>query len=326
MRVRQEFFEPFEANPVTSPDSLCYSIISKSNLKASHRNICKNNCCYCGLRRSNKNINRYRIDIPTIIDLAKHAKDLGLKTVVLQSGEDEYYNISRMCEIIKNIKNLGLALTLSIGEKSFDEYKAYKEAGADRYLIRIETTNRKLYEELDPDMNWENRFDCLLNLRKLNYEVGTGCLVGLPNQTLESLAEDILFFKQIDADMVGIGPFIPHPDTPLGKEKGGTLTMALKVMALTRILLPNINIPATTAMESLSAGGQIKALQSGANVIIPNITLEDYRKNYELYPTKSISGDTPQKSLENLYKKAESIGRRIGTDFGISKNWTKNKI
>ena len=178
-------------------------------------NFCKNNCLYCGLRRDNKHIQRYRIDIQTILELASHAKNIGLKTVVLQSGEDMWFSTEKMVEIIRGIKAMGLALTLSIGEKSREEYEAYRKAGADRFLIRIETTDKKLYEDNDPGMSWEKRRQCMLDLKELGFELGSGCLVGLPGQTLESLADDILFFKETSCDMIGIGPFIPHPMTPL---------------------------------------------------------------------------------------------------------------
>lgn len=257
-------------------------------------NICRNNCCYCGLRRDNKNIERYRIDESTIFKLAEHAaKNMGLKTIVLQSGEDMFFTTEILCNIIRQIKTLDVALTLSVGEKSLEEYQAYRQAGANRFLLRIETTDKDLYLRHDPGMSWEQRVQCLRDLRTAGLEVGSGCLVGLPEQKVESYADDILFFKKIDADMIGIGPFIPHPDTPLKNASGGTLNMALKVMALTRLLLPDINIPATTAMESLAPNGQRKALQSGANVIMPNVTLTTYRKHYELYPGKSTIGYTP---------------------------------
>ena len=284
-------------------------------------NFCKNNCLYCGLRRDNKEIERYRIDIPTIISLSEHAKNMGLKTIVLQSGEDMYFNTEKMVEIIKGIKNLGLALTLSIGEKSFEEYEAYRKAGADRFLIRIETTDKQLYQDNDPDMSWEKRAQCMKDLKKLGYELGSGCLVGLPNQTIESLADDILFFKAMSCDMIGIGPFIPHPNTPLKNAKGGMLELSLKVMALTRLILPEINIPATTAMEALAPNGQARALCGGANVIMPNITISDYRKHYQLYPGKTTTGYVPDENLEKIIKKVESLGRSVGKDFGQSKKW-----
>ena len=178
-------------------------------------NICKQNCNYCGLRRDNRAVSRFRQTPDEIVHMAEKAVEFGYRTVVLQSGEDDWFTVERMAVIIRRIKALGVAVTVSIGEKTFEEYQAYREAGADRYLLRIETTDKALYEEHDPGMSFENRLRCLVDLRALGYEVGTGCLVGLPGQTLGSLAEDILFFQKIDADMIGIGPFIPNPDTPL---------------------------------------------------------------------------------------------------------------
>jgi len=283
-------------------------------------NFCKNNCCYCGLRRDNKNIQRYRIDENTLFALAKHASEnMGLKTIVLQSGEDMFFDTDKLCSIIRRIKTLDVALTLSIGEKTLDEYKAYKQAGADRFLLRIETTDKDLYALHDPGMSWENRAQCIRNLGIAGLEIGSGVLVGLPEQKVESFADDILFFKQVQADMIGIGPFIPHPDTPLKDAKGGTLKMALKVMALTRLILPDINIPATTAMETLAPNGQVKALQAGANVIMPNVTLTQYRKHYELYPGKSATNYTPDKSLKEVKDKIAAIGRKVSSGYGYHK-------
>lgn len=280
-------------------------------------NICKRQCKYCGLRCEDKFIDRYRISKENIISYAEHAVNMGYKTIVLQSGEDEYYNTDLMCEIIEGIKKLGVALTLSIGEKTYEEYKAFKEAGADRYLIRIETTDKTLYNQMHPNMDFDNRVRCLENLGRLGYEVGTGCLVGLPNQTIESLADDILFFKEINADMVGIGPFIPHPHTPLKDSATGSFTLALKVMALTRILLKDINIPATTAMETLNSNGRIIALQSGANVVMPNVTTTEYRAKYEIYPNKICINENPDKCKGCISAKIQSIGRSVSTSFGF---------
>lgn len=271
-------------------------------------NICKCNCLYCGLQSSNKHVNRYRLSKDEILDIAKKGVDEGFKTIVLQSGEDDYFNTDLMCEIISGIKNLDVALTLSIGEKSFEDYKAFKDAGADRYLLRIETTDKILYKKMHPYADFDNRMRCLYDLKKLGYETGTGCLVGLPDQTVESLAEDILFFKELDADMIGIGPFIPHPDTPLKDANTGSLDLAIKVMAITRILLKDINIPATTAMESLRADGRLLALQSGANVVMPNLTDDCYKKMYEIYPNK-ISA-----TREDLDLKLKTIKRYIEMD------------
>ena len=287
-------------------------------------NICRNNCCYCGLRRDNRNIKRYRIDADTILNLAAYAaRNMGLKTIVLQSGEDMFFDRDKLCDIIRRIKTLDVALTLSIGEKTAAEYKAYKTAGADRFLLRIETTDRDLYHRLDPGMSWQNRRRCLADIAAAGLEVGSGVMVGLPGQTIESLADDILFFREINADMIGIGPFIPHPDTPLKDAAGGTLEMSLKVMALTRLLLPDINIPATTAMETLAPDGQTKALQAGANVIMPNVTLTQYRRHYELYPGKSTTNYTPDESLKVLRDKITGINRFVATDKGFH-HQTKN--
>ena len=283
-------------------------------------NICKRNCMYCGLRRDNKNVKRYRLSEKEILDFAQKAVGYGFKTIVLQGGEDDYFTIDRMSNIIKEIKKLDVAITLSLGEKSFKEYKAFKEAGADRYLLRIETTDKNLYEKLDPGMSHEERKRCLHDLQLLGYEVGSGSLIGLPGQTLESIADDILFFKKINADMIGIGPFIPNEDTPLATATGGDFTLSLKVMALIRLLLPDINIPATTAMETLNTNGRIIALQSGANVVMPNVTEGEYRKLYALYPGKICTGDTPSHCRNCISSKIKSIGRTIDSGYGFRAN------
>lgn len=280
-------------------------------------NYCKQNCLYCGFRRDNKEVNRFRLTEAQIIKFAKDASEQGYKTVVLQSGEDPFFTVDKMTHIISEVKKFDLAITLSIGEKTFEEYEAYKTAGADRFLIRIETTDKNLYKKLDPDMDWENRKRCLEDLKKLGYEVGTGCIVGIPGQTLESLADDILFFKEINADMVGIGPFIPNPNTPLADAQGGSFELALKVMAITRLLLPDANIPATTAMETLNPNGRIIALQSGANVVMPNVTQGDYRKFYEIYPGKICVNDTPEKCRGCISGKIKSINRTVSSDYGF---------
>lgn len=287
-------------------------------------NVCYRNCQYCGLRFENKVIERYNLDVDTIVDFAKKAIGYGYKTIVLQSGESNSYTTVQILEIIQKIKSLKAAITLSIGEKTFEEYKAYKEAGADRFLLRIETTDKALYEKIHPNMDFENRIRCLEDLKKLNYEVGTGCLVGLPEQSFESLANDILFFKKIEADMIGIGPFIPNPNTPLAQAAGGTFELALKVMALTRLLLPDINIPATTAMETLNPNGRILALQSGANVVMPNTTEGNYRKKYEIYPGKICTNDTPAKCTDCVGSKIKAIGRTISTSLGNSIRFEKS--
>ncbi len=279
-------------------------------------NICKRNCFYCGVRSANKNIERYRLSPNDIITLAQNAIERGYKTIVLQSAEDEYYTAEVLAKIIKEIKKNDVAVTLSIGERSFDEYKVMKDAGADRFLLRIETTDKELYKKLHPNMDFDNRVQCLKNLKKLGYETGTGCLVGLPNQTIESLADDILFFKELDADMVGLGPLIPHKDTPLKDFPANGFELSLKVMAITRLLMPDINIPATTAMETIHPNGRIIALQSGANVLMPNFTDELHRNQYEIYPGKKSIDYT---KLEEGFKK---IGRTISKSKGFREKTT----
>lgn len=282
-------------------------------------NYCKCFCKYCGIRCENKSTDRYRLTAIEIIKNAQQAIDLGYKTIVLQSGEDNFFDRNTMCKIISEIKKHDVALTLSIGERSYDDYKAFKECGADRYLLRIETTDKNLYEKMHPHMSFENRIRCLKNIKQLGYETGTGCLVGLPNQTIESLANDILSFKELDADMIGIGPFLPHPETPLKAEKQGSFDIALKVMALTRIILKDINIPATTAMETLHPNGRLIALQSGANVVMPNVTSLEYRKKYEIYPNKAgITEDSKEYKLK-IEEKIKSIGRTISKEKGNHK-------
>ncbi len=280
-------------------------------------NICKCTCQYCGLRCANKTIERYRIEPEDIIDLAKMAVDIGYKTIVLQSGEDNFYDTDKMCKIIENIKKFDVAITLGIGEKTYEQYKAYRDAGADRFLLRIETTDKNLYEKMHPHMSFDNRLRCLKDLKSLGFEVGTGCLVGLPGQTIESLADDILFFKEIEADMIGIGPFISHPQTPLKDADNGNFILALKVMALVRIIMKNINIPATTAMETLHENGRLIALQSGANVVMPNVTSTEYRAKYEIYPGKICINDEPSKCRGCIEGKIKSIGRSISQNYGF---------
>jgi biotin synthase len=242
---------------------------------------------------------------------------MGYKTLVLQSGEDEFYSRDVMCKIIEQIKNFDVAITLGIGENTYEDYKAYKDAGADRFLLRFETTDRNLYEKMHPNMSFDNRLRCLKDLKTLGYEVGTGCLVGLPGQTVESLADDILFFKELNADMIGIGPFIPHAQTPLKDAQKGDFWLALKVMALTRLNLPDINIPATTAMETLNPNGRIIALQSGANVVMINVTTTEYRKKYEIYPNKICVNDSADKCRGCIEGKIKSIGRFVAKDKGF---------
>ena len=280
-------------------------------------NYCRRDCLYCGLRKSNDQIVRYRMSWDEIFQAAKEAERLDFKTVVLQSGEDLYYSTEELCSLIREIKkNLTLAITLSIGERTFEEYRMFKEAGADRYLLKIETSNAELFKRLKPDSSYMERFRCLEWLKELGYQVGSGNIVGLPHQTPESLAEDILCFQKFNFDMIGIGPFIPHPNTPLGNAQQGELDLVLRVVALTRLVTRNTHLPATTAVGTIHPLGRQKALSCGANVIMPNATPREFRKHYQIYPNKICVNESPSNCRHCIEGMVASLGRRIGFGFG----------
>ena len=286
-------------------------------------NFCKKQCLYCGINAKNKNVKRYRLSEQDIVKSAKYAQKIGFKTIVLQSGEDDYFDVKKMCSIIEKIKELNLVITLSIGEKTKDEYRAYKDSGADRYLLRIETTDENLYKKLHPNSDFKNRLKCLYNLKELGFELGSGIMVGLPQQSIESIADDILFFKKIDVDMVGLGPFISNSEKELKNFPNGSYELALRSIAATRLLMPDINVPATTAMETLLKEGRKIALQSGANVVMPNITPQNIRGNYSLYPNKQSVNALDDDSLNLLREEIASIGDSISDDFGTSLHFKK---
>jgi len=277
-------------------------------------NYCSRNCLYCGLRRENRNVRRYRIKKEEVVDLALKIASLGIKTLVLQSGDDLCYPRDSICEIISGIKkNADIAITLSIGERPFEDYKAFKEAGADRYLLKQETSDFSLYAKLHPGQNLKKRLKILEYLKRLGYQIGAGNIVGLPAQTLKNLADDILLLKELDVDMAGIGPFIPHKDTPLKNFPPGDLNLTLRVLALARILTKNSHLPATTALATLDPReGQLLGLKAGCNVIMPDFTPEYYRKNYTIYDHK-IRID-----LERAKTVISRAGRKISSDKGDS--------
>lgn len=280
-------------------------------------NYCRRNCLYCGLRKSNDQIVRYRMSWEGIFRAAQEAERLNFKTVVLQSGEDPYSSAEDLCSLIRKIrKNLNLAITLSIGERTYEEYERFRDAGADRYLLKMETFDPDLFKRLKPDSSYKERFRCLEWLKELGYQVGSGNIVGLPHQSVESLAGDILWFQKFDFDMIGIGPFIPHPNTPLGDTPRGDLDTVLKVVALTRLVTGNAHLPATTAVGTIHPWGRQKALSCGANVIMPNVTPREYRKYYEIYPNKICILDSPQNCRKCIEKMVMSLNRVIASDFG----------
>ncbi len=280
-------------------------------------NHCRKNCLYCGLRRHNDSLERYRLTREEILEAAIRAWQIGYKTVVLQSGEDLYFSTDLMADIICEIKSrTELAITLSLGERDKSAYSAWRKAGADRYLLRIETTDEKIFRELHPDDDLDKRKRCLFVLKELGYQLGSGVMAGLPGQDALSLAKDVIWMRELGAEMIGIGPFIPHPRTPLKNEKGGTIEQALRLVAVLRLVFPYAHIPATTAMGTLDPLGREKALQAGANVMMPNITPTRVRPLYELYPNKICLDENADRCFDCVASRIISLNRTIGADCG----------
>lgn len=283
---------------------------------------CKNDCLYCGIRRGNKNAVRYRLTKEQISECCENGHKLGFSTFVLQGGEDEYFNDERMCDIIYSIKNKypECAVTLSIGEKSRETYKAYKSAGADRYLLRHETANAEHYGKLHPSaMSLENRKNCLYTLRELGFQTGAGFMVGSPYQSFENLAEDLLFLKDLQPHMVGIGPFIPHHDSVFADEASGSVELTVTMLALVRLMLPKVLLPATTALATVSENGRNKGFEAGANVVMPNLSPQSVRENYNLYDNKKSSGAEAAQGLSEMKKIVESAGLEPDMSRGDSR-------
>lgn len=282
-------------------------------------NYCKNDCYYCGIRRSNKNAQRYRLTEEDILLCCQQGYELGFRTFVLQGGEDGYYTDERLLSIIHKIKAEypDCALTLSIGEKSEESYRDYREAGVDRYLLRHETADEEHYGKLHPSsMSCEHRKNCLRTLKKLGFQTGAGFMVGAPYQRVENLADDFLFLKELNPEMVGIGPFIPHQDTPFHGEKSGTLEDTLFYLALLRLMLPHVLLPATTALGTIHPKGREMGVLSGANVVMPNLSPVSVRKKYMLYDGKICTGDEAAECRHCLSRRMEQIGCQIVSDRG----------
>lgn len=285
-------------------------------------NYCKNDCRYCGIRRSNKCADRYRLSEDEILSCCREGYSLGFRTFVLQSGADGYYTDDRMEEIIRSIKKAypDCALTLSIGEREEISYRRFFDAGADRYLLRHETADKAHYESLHPaGMSFEHRINCLWTLKSIGYQVGCGFMVGSPGQTAETLAEDMIFIKELQPDMVGIGPFIPHHQTPLGEEPAGSLEMTLYLLSLLRLLKPNLLLPATTALGTIDPKGREMGILRGANVVMPNLSPVRVRKKYDLYDNKICTGDEAAECRHCLGRRMESIGYGLVIDRGDPK-------
>lgn len=282
-------------------------------------NICRRDCYYCGLRCSNKKLNRYRLDREQILSCCAQGYSLGFRTFVLQSGEDYYYSDALLCEIVRAIKQAypDCAVTLSLGERSEESYRLLFEAGADRYLLRHETADREHYEKLHPSsMSFENRINSLYTLKKIGYQTGAGFMVGSPFQTTENLADDLLFIKKLQPQMCGIGPFVPHSDTPFGKYEQGTLRMTLALLSIIRLMQPNILLPSTTALGTIHPRGRELGITHGANVVMPNLSPREHRKDYSLYDNKICTGDEAAECIRCLGLRMKSIGYEIVTDRG----------
>lgn len=284
-------------------------------------NYCKRNCIYCGIRSENKKADRYRLSLDEVLKSCEVGDKLGYKTFVLQGGEDPYYSDDKIVRMISAIKSKypDAAITLSIGEKSYDSYKKYYDAGADRYLLRHEIASKKLYEKLNPGMKLENRINCLKNLKNIGYQVGTGFLVGLPEQKNEDYFEDLLLIKELNPHMVGIGPFISHKDTPLKDFDNGTILTTTTLLAIIRLMLPKVLLPATTALGSLDPLGREKGIQSGANVVMPNLSPTSVREKYALYDGKICTGDEAAECRVCIEKRINNIDFKIDMSRGDHK-------
>lgn len=282
-------------------------------------NYCKNDCYYCGIRHGNRNAVRYRLSREEILACCENGYELGFRTFVLQGGEDPYYTDERMVEIIRAIKEgyPDCALTLSIGEKSYETYRRYREAGADRYLLRHETANEEHYGMLHPaSMSLAARKQCLYDLKELGFQVGAGFMVGSPGQKPEHLAEDLVFLQELQPQMVGIGPFIPHHETRFAGEPAGSVELTLFLLSVIRILMPKVLLPATTALGTMDPFGREKGLQAGANVVMPNLSPVKNRKQYDLYDNKICTGEEAAECRGCLARRVESVGYRLVNERG----------
>ena len=281
--------------------------------------VCKNDCYYCGLRKSNKNAVRYRLDKQSILSCCRAGYPLGFRTFVLQGGEDGYYSDDILCDIVSTIKSEfpDCAVTLSLGERTKESYQRLFDSGADRYLLRHETANKEHYAKLHPEnMSLENRMKCLYNLKEIGFQTGAGFMVGSPFQTTEDIAEDLLFLNRLKPQMCGIGPFIPHKDTDFKNQKAGGVRLSLALISLVRLMHPNILLPATTALGTVCENGRELAVLHGANVVMPNLSPLEHRKDYSLYDNKICTGDEAAESIKNLQQRMENIGYKIVTDRG----------
>jgi biotin synthase len=291
-------------------------------------NYCVRNCKYCGIRANNPKADRYRLTKEDILECADIGDRLGYKTYVLQGGEDPYFTDEIMVDIIKSIKDKypNNAITISIGERSYESYEKMFKAGADRYLLRHETASKELYESLHPGASFENRRNCLSNLKKIGYQIGAGFMIGLPNQTNEDLVKDLLYIKELNPEMCGIGPFIPQKDTPLGKEEGGTLEATTTLLAVIRLLLPKVLLPATTSLGSIHPLGREQGLKAGGNVVMPNLSPTRVRAKYALYDGKICTGDEAAECRKCIEGRINRSGFEVEISRGDNIEWQRREI
>lgn len=282
-------------------------------------NYCKNDCYYCGIRRSNRNAERYRLSKEQILECCQTGYELGFRTFVLQGGEDGWFTQEKLEGIVRAIKTdyPDCAITLSLGERSKESYEGLFGAGADRYLLRHETADPGHYQSLHPaELSAEHRKQCLWDLKEIGYQTGTGFMVGSPGQTPAQLAEDMMFIRKLEPHMVGIGPFVPHHDTPFAQETGGTVELTLFMIGLLRVMMPKLLLPATTALGTIDPLGREKGIQAGANVVMPNLSPTSVRKKYELYDNKICTGDEAAECRTCLNRRMERIGYELVVDRG----------
>jgi len=288
-------------------------------------NYCVRNCKYCGIRAENLKADRYRLTLAEILECVDLGDKLGYKTYVLQGGEDPYYTDEIMIDIIEKIKKRypDNAITISLGERSYESYEKMFKAGADRYLLRHETSSKKLYEELHPNSSFLNRRRCLENLKEIGFQIGAGFMVGLPNQTKENLVEDLLYIKELNPHMCGIGPFIPHKDTPLSKEEAGSLLDTITLLAIIRLLLPNVLLPATTALGSINPLGREMGIKAGCNVVMPNLSPIRVRDKYSLYNGKICTGDEAAECRKCIEGRINNAGFKLDISRGDNIEWKR---
>lgn len=282
-------------------------------------NFCKNDCLYCGIRRSNQNCSRYRLEMQDILACCDEGYALGFRTFVMQGGEDAYYTDERLCDLIRRIKSRypDCAVTLSLGERSRESYQRLFDAGADRYLLRHETATSEHYASLHPkELTLANRLQCLRDLKEIGFQTGCGFMVGSPHQTTAHLAADLKFVEEFSPAMCGIGPFIPQSDTPFRNEKAGTVELTCYLLSILRLIKPNLLLPSTTALGSIDPMGREKGILAGANVVMPNLSPSGVRKKYQLYNNKVSDGAESAQSKAALIERMTAIGYEIVTDRG----------